>query len=380
MDKKAVLKFFIYGFYTVSCVLTLLLLILPAWDNQDLVKVGIFLTDNNGDLDFGYMNNPKANESSIYQLTVYTVVYLCIVTLLNIAVIGLTSLDSNKVAKWLHVILCCAHATGLVFIFIIYSFRYISQWVSPLRNYYLDLFGILIDFILVLLLIMYKRSKKIEEATMDGIHVEGDENDGISTRLSTKKSKKGKKNGKVTGGSGGDPQLISEGLATPLYVDGAEYVEPQPTVKAKPSVLDPNRIVVSDNVVNNETYIDNNGNQFQYNPIQQIEVNTSPMTMPIMPNIQYNNQQPPIPMNNQQLSPILSPAQGPVPASSSADPGLAKPVKMGSQYTYSESNAYPVTSDTVLKIPEIPVIGSSSTTQEIPEIPKVNMDRDKIIM
>jgi len=375
MGKKAVLKFFIYSFYAVSCILTLLLLILPAWDNQDPVKVGIFLTDNDGDLDFGYMSNPKANESSVYQLTVYTVVYLCIVALLNVAVIGLTSLDSNRIAKWLHVILCIAHSTGLVFIFLIYSFRYISQWVTPLRNYYLDLFGILVDFILVLLLIMYKRSKKIEDATMEEIQVEGGESDinYVPSRLSTKKSKKGK-NGKTTGG---DPQLISEGLATPLYVNGAEYVEPQPTVKAKPSVLDPNRIVVSDNVVNNETYMDNNGNQFQYNPTQQIEVNTSPMNSPVMPQIQYN-QQPPMPMDNQQFSPILSPAQGPTAA-----PGLAKPVKMGSQYTYSESNAYPKTSESVLKIPEIPVIGSSSETPEIPEIPeipKVDMNKDRIVM
>jgi hypothetical protein len=316
------------------------------------------------------MSNPEANKSSIYQMTVYTVVYLCIVTLLNLAVIGLTSLDSNRVAKWLHVCLCCAHATGLVFIFLIYSVRYISQLKAPLRNYYLDIFSILIDFILVLLLIMYKRSKKIEDATMEEIQVDGES--GVGSRLSTKKSKKGK-NGKIT-----DPQLISEGLATPLYVNGAEYVEPQPTIKAKPSVLDPNRIVVSDNVVNNETYMDNNGNQFQYNPTEQVEVNTTPMNAPMMPQIQYNNQQPqPMPMDNQQISPILSPAQQPVQAQHAA------PVKMGSQYTYSESNAYPVTSNSILKIPEVPVIGSSSETSEIPkvpEVPKVDMDKDRIIM
>lgn len=368
MGKRAVLKFFIYGFYAVSCILTLLLLLLPAWDNQDPVKVGIFLTDNNGDIDFGYMSNPKANESSIYQMTVYTVVYLCIVTLLNLAVIGLTSLDSNKIAKWLHVILCCAHATGLVFIFLIYSVRYISQWVAPLRNYYLDIFAILIDFILVLLLIMFKRSKKLDDVAMEEIQVEGSEG-GIDSRLSSKKSKKGKTT-KVSG----DPQLISEGLATPLYVNGNEYVEPQPTIKAKPSVLDPNRIVVSDNVVNNETYMDNNGNQFQYNPTQQMEVNASPINSPVMPPMQYNQPPPQMP----QLSPILSPAQGP---SQAPLPGK-QPVKVGSQYTYTESNAYPNTSNSALKIPEIPVIGSQTTTPEveIPEVPKVSYDKDKVIM
>jgi len=373
MGKRAVLKFFIYGFYIVSCILTLLLLILPAWDNQDPVKVGIFLTDNNGDLDFGFMGNEKANESSIYKMMVYTVVYLCIVALLNVAVIGLTSLDNHKVAKWLHVILCCAHATGLVFNFLIYSIRYISQWVPPLRNYYLDLFGILIDFILILLLIMFKRSKKLDnDVPMNDIHVDDGNESGfasrISSRFSSKKSKKNKNNTKVTT----DPQLISEGLATPLYVNGAEYVEPQPTVKAKPSVLDPNRIVVSDNVVNNETYIDNNGNQYEYNPNQHLEVTTAPVASPGMHPMPMNPQ-PQMPMGNN-LSPIISPAQNPAPT-----PG--KPVKMGSQYTYTESNAYPNTSNSIIKIPEVPVIGSSTTeTPAIPEVPKVEMDKDRIIM
>jgi len=368
MGKRAVLKFFIYSFYAVSCILTLLLLILPAWDNQDPVKVGIFLTDNNGDIDFGYMNNPKANESSIYKMMIYTVVYLCIVALLNVAVIGLTSLDNNRVAKWLHVILCCAHATGLVFIFFIYSIRYIAQWVAPLRNYYLDLFGILIDFILILLLIMFKRSKKLDnDVPMNDIHVDDGNDSGfvsrISSRFSTKKSKKSKNSGKPTT----DPQLISEGLATPLYVNGAEYVEPQPTVTAKPSVLDPNRIVVSDNVVNNETYMDNHGNQYEYNPNQHLEVTAAPamQNMPVT--------QPPMPMNNN-LSPIMAPEQP-----QAATPN--KPAKLGSQYTYSESNAYPTTSNTILKIPEVPIINSStSEVPAIPEVPKVDMDKDRIIM
>ncbi|ORX51066.1 hypothetical protein BCR36DRAFT_326099 [Piromyces finnis] len=355
MGKRAVLKFLIYSFYAVSCIFTLLLLMLPYWDNQDPINVGIFLTLKNGDLEFGYMNNIEARESTVFQLTVYTVVYLCIVALLNLAVIGLTSLDSNKVAKWLHVILCCAHATGLVFIFFIYGFRYISQWVPPLKNYYLDIIGILIDFILILLLIMYKRSKKLDDAPMEEIQID---ESGLSSRLSSKKSKKDKI-GKT------DPQFISEGIATPLYVNGAEYVEPQPVVEAKPSVLDPNRIVVSDNIVNNETYIGNNENQFQYNTSPQLEVQTTPATIPVMPQIPMNNQQP---FNN--VSPILSPGQGPIPG----------PTKIDSQYTYSESNAYPVTSNTILKIPEVPVIGTSSETIEIPGVPKVDVNKDTLIM
>jgi len=162
MGKKSVLKFLIYTFYAVSILITLLLLILPAWDNQETMKVGIFVTDNNGHLEFGYLKNEESKQSSLVLITVYTVAYLCIVSLLNIAVIGLTSLDSSRAAKWLNVILCGAHATGLIFIFFIYSIRYISLWRTPLRNYYLDIFCVLVDFILILLLIMYRRSKKIE--------------------------------------------------------------------------------------------------------------------------------------------------------------------------------------------------------------------------
>ncbi|OUM66034.1 hypothetical protein PIROE2DRAFT_6832 [Piromyces sp. E2] len=379
MGKKAVLKFFIFAFYAVADILTFLLLILPAWDNQENAKVGIMMTDNNGDLDFGYMGNPQANESSIYKMTVYTVVYLCIVALLVLALIGLTDLDKSRIVKWLHISLCLAHATGLVFIFLIYGIRYISQRAAPLKNYYLDIFGILIDFILILLFIIYKRNKNIDDVPMEDIQVEGGESE-IPSRLSTKKTK-------VTGG---DPQLISEGLATPLYVNGSEYVEPQPTVKAKPSVLDPNRIVVSDNIVGDEPYMDNNGNQFQYNPTQQIEVNTSPMTSPKLPPIQFNNQQPPMMdqqppmMMDNQISPILPPAQGPIQSQTQAP--LHPPVKLGSQYTYSESNAYPKTSDSVLKIPEIPIIGSSGNREipEVPEVPEVPpkdvIDKDRIIM
>jgi len=344
MGKKAVLKFFIYTFYAVSIVLTLLLLILPAWDNQDPVKVGIFLTDNNGDLDFGYMSNEQANDSSFYVMTVYTVVYLCIICLLNIAVIGLTSLDSSRVAKWLNVILCGAHATGLIFIFFVYSIRYIIQWRSPLRNYYLDMFGILIDFILILLLILFKKSKKVqnEDVSMDEIKVEG-ESGGIMSKLSTRKSKKNKKNNN-------DPQLISEGTATPLYVNGSEYVEPQPTIVAKPT-FDASKIVVSDNIVNNETYMDNNGNQFQYGPNEQLEVHTAPapevdINAPTSP---FANTVNPNVINNQNIpsSPYANPINSEV---------VNKPQKLGSQYTYTESNPYPVAANTILKIPEIPII------------------------
>jgi len=350
MGKKAVLKFLIYTFYAVSIILTLLLLILPAWDNQDPIKVGIFLTDNNGDLDFGYMNNEQAKQSSIYLITVYTVVYLCVICLLNIAVIGLTSLESSRIAKWLNVILCIAHATGLIFIFFVYGVRYIAQWRSPLRNYYLDIFGILVDFILILLLILFKKSKKIQEGDddvpMDEIKVEGNESGGIMSKLSSKKSKKNKKNSN-------DPQLITEGTATPLYVNGSEYVEPQPTIVAKPT-FDESKIVVSDNIVNNETYIDNTGNQFQYGSNEQLEVHTAPapeVDVNAPPTSPFPNTVNPNVINNQN-SPYANPVNTEV---------VSKPQKLGSQYTYAESNPYPVAANTILKIPEIPVI---ETTQK----------------
>ncbi|ORX44560.1 hypothetical protein BCR32DRAFT_288304, partial [Anaeromyces robustus] len=219
--------------------------------------------------------------------------------------------------KWLHVILAIAHATGLVFLFLIYSIRYISQWVPPLRNYYLTLFGILIDFILILLLIIYKKKKRIEDASMSEIKVDPS-GSVISSKKSTVKYSK-------------NPQLISEGIATPLYQNGAEVVEHQPSVKP---VIDQTKIVVSDNIVGNETYIDNNGNQFQYNPSQQMEVNIGTNYSPVQ-----------TPVNNQSLK-----------------VEDAKP----SQYTYTESSAYPKASNTInYKIPEIPVIRSDSGTREI---------------
>jgi len=315
---KKLLKFLIYVFYAIASIITLLLLILPAWDNQEPVRVGVLLTENKGDVDFGFMKNEEANKSTIYQMAVYTVIYLFIVTLLGIAVIAMVSLDSSKFIKWLHAILCIAHATGLVFLFLIYSIRYISQWVPPLRNYYLTIFGILIDFILILLLIMYKKKKSIDNDTTIS-EVKIDPSSTITSKKSTIKNSN-------------NPQLISEGLATPLYQNGAEIVEHQPSVKP---VIDQSKIVVSDNIVGNETYIDNNGNQFQYNPSQPMDVNVGA---------------------NQSL----------------------KAEEKPSQYTYTESSAYPKASNTInYKIPEIPVIASSSNgTREAPveettkEVPK----------
>jgi len=344
MGKKAVLKFFIYTFYAVAGIITLLLLCLPAWDNleTDKVKVGVFLQDSEKDgLTFGYMPNAKSNESTIYQMAVYTVIYLCIVALLNITMIGFTSLDSNKAAKWLHVIICCAHATGLVFLFLIYSIRYLIEFVPPLRNYYLDIFGILIDFILVLLLIMYKRKKYVDTGITD-IKVEGD--DAELGKINSKKSTIKKNNSK-------NPQLISEGLATPLYYGGNEIVEHQPTVKP---TIDKSKIVVSDNVVNNETYIDGNGNQFQYNPTQPVEVATSYVPQPLVQSPVFN------PVNNipQPIDPVQSPAYNPV-NNNTNDNRPDNKHKLNSQYTFSESNPYPVATDTVYnKIPEIPIIGN----------------------
>lgn len=341
MGKKSVLKFLIYTFYAVSILITLLLLILPAWDNQETMKVGIFVTDNNGNLEFGYLKNEESKQSSLVLITVYTVAYLCIVSLLNIAVIGLTSLDSSRAAKWLNVILCGAHATGLIFIFFIYSIRYISLWRTPLRNYYLDIFCVLVDFILILLLIMYRRSKKIEEGdeTMDEIKVEGGNDVELTSKLSSKKSKK----------NSDDPQLISEGIATPLYLNGTEYVEPQPTINAKPSVFQ-SKIVVSDNIVGEETYMDNNGNQFHYNQNPQLEVNASPIPMADAPSLPYPSEI----INNQNIS--SSPY-----VSQDNSYGVNQPQRIGSQsqFTYAESNPYPVAANTVYKIPEVPTVGNN---------------------
>jgi len=305
------------------------------------------LTNTNGDLDFGFMGNAKSNESSLYQIMVYTVVYLCIVALLNVAVIGLTSLDESRLAKWLNIILCCAHATGLVFIVLIYGIRYISQWKPPLRNYYLDIFGVLVDFILILLLIMFKRSKELPPDTgIDEIRIDDNE---LTSRLSSKKTKKGK--------NPNDPQLISEGLATPLYQNGAEYVEHQPTITAKPTI-DQNKIVVSDNIVGNETYMDNNGNQYPYNPNQPMEVNTNVVPSPGINATPYGNPQiNPSPVVNATIpsSPYANPAvinnQSP-----QIQATVPEPKKINSQYTYAESNPYPEASSTVYKLPEIPIV------------------------
>lgn len=336
MGKKAVLKFFIFTFYAVSGVITLLLLCLPAWDNKGTSKVGIFLEDNeNSGLKFGYMPNSESNQSSIYQLMVYTVIYLLIVAILNIALIGFASLDSNKVAKWLHVIICCAHATGLVFIFLIYSIRYIAEFVAPLRNYYLTIFGILVDFILILLLIMYKRKKNVKTDEVPDIIVEGGEVQGEElSKIDSRKSTIKKNNSK-------NPQLISEGNAVPLYYGGQEIVEHQPTVKP---VIDESKIVVSDNIVGNNSYLEGNGNQFQYSPNQQIEIATT-YAQPT-----ENIQSPPYNAVNNQ--------------------------KLNSQYTYNESNPYPVAHDTVYKkIPEVPSISKKEETQndifKIPEVPTI---------
>jgi len=336
---KKLLKFLIYVFYGIASIITLLLLILPAWDNQDKTKVGIFLTENEGNLDFGFMKNAEANKSTIYQMAVYTVIYLLIVTLLSIAVIAMLSLDSSKVTKWLHVILCIAHATGLVFLFLIYSIRYISQLVAPLRNFYLTLFGILIDFILILLLIMYKKRKNIEDTPISEVKI--DQSDSI---VSSKKSTIKYSNSK-------NQQLISEGIATPLYQNGAEIVEHQPSVKP---VIDQNKIVVSDNIVGTEPFIDHNGNQFQYNPTQQMEVNYAPAQSPTQ-----------VPVSNQSLK---------------VEDANKKP----SQYTYTESSAYPKASNTInYKIPEIPVIGGSNGTREVTaeettrEVPKEEAPKEE---
>jgi len=340
MGKKSVLKFFIYTNYAISIIITLLLLILPAWDNQETSKVGIFLTDNNGHLEFGYVKNEESKQSSLFTITIYTVVYLCIVSLLNIAVIGLTSLDSSRAAKWLNVILCGAHATGLVFIFFIMVIRYISLWRTPLRNFYLDIFCILVDFILILLLIMYKRSKKLEEDNdMDEIKVEGNDVE-LTSKLSSKKT---------TIKNSNDPQLISEGIATPLYLNGTEYVEPQPTINAKPSVFQ-SKIVVSDNIVGDEPYMDNNGNQFNYSPNPQLEVNASPIPMADDPSSPYASEI----INNQNISSSPYINQDNLY-------GANKPQRIGSQsqYTYAESNPYPVAASTVYKIPEIPTVESN---------------------
>jgi len=342
MGKKAVLKFFIYTFYAIAGIITLLLLCLPAWDNLDdgRVKVGVFLQDSEKGLSFGYMPNAKSNESTIYQMAVYTVIYVCIMALLNITLIGFTSLDSNKVAKWLHVIICCAHATGLVFLFLIYSIRYLIEFVPPLRNYYLDIFGILIDFILVLLLIMYKRKKNVDTGITD-IKVDGD--DAELGKINSKKSTIKKNNTK-------NPQLISEGIATPLYYGGNEIVEHQPTVKP---TVDQSKIVVSDNVVNNETYIDGNGNQFQYNPTQPIEVATTYGPQPPVQSPVFN------PINGipQPIDPVQSPAFNPVNNNVNNNQPDNKH-RLNSQYTFSESNPYPEAKDTIYnKIPEIPIIG-----------------------
>jgi len=339
---KKLLKFLIYVFYGIASIITLLLLILPAWDNQDKTKVGIFLTENEGNLDFGFMKNAEANKSTIYQMAVYTVIYLLIVTLLSIAVIAMLSLDSSKVTKWLHVILCIAHATGLVFLFLIYSIRYISQLVAPLRNFYLTLFGILIDFILILLLIMYKKRKNIEDTPISEVKI--DQSDSI---VSSKKSTIKYSNSK-------NQQLISEGIATPLYQNGAEIVEHQPSVK--PAPVDQTKIVVSDNIVGNETYMDGNGNQFQYNAPQPVEVATA--------YAQPAN-------NNIGQSPVFNPVnQSPVynqvnNANNNNDKVDNKNNhKLVSEYTFAESNPYPVASDTVYnKIPEIPVIGKKDETK-----------------
>jgi len=345
MGKKAVLKFCIYTFYVISCIITVLLLFLPAWDNLDeaKTKVGVLIEDKNGEYHVGFMPNLQSNESSIYKMAVYTVLYLIIIALINIAVIGFTSLDSNKITKWLHVILCCAHATGLVFLFLIYSIRYLIEFVAPLRNYYLDIFGILVDFILILLLIMYKR-KKYVDADMTGVVV--DSGEGIP-KLDSKKSTIKKNNTK-------NPQFISEGLATPLYCGGVENVEHQPSVK--PAPVDQTKIVVSDNIVGNETYMDGNGNQFQYNAPQPVEVATA--------YAQPAN-------NNIGQSPVFNPVnQSPVYNQVNNDNNNNDKVdnknnhKLVSEYTFAESNPYPVASDTVYnKIPEIPVIGKKDETK-----------------
>jgi len=359
MGKKAVLKFFIYTFYIVSGIITVLLLALPAWDNQGTSKVGILLTDNNGDLDFGYMTNAKANESSIYKMTVYAVFYLCIIILLDAVMIGFTSLDSSDFTKWLHITLCCCHSTGLVFIFIIYSFRYMIEWVAPLRNYYLTIFGVLIDFILVLLLIMYKKKKYIEEP-MSEIKVDnGNEGGELSSNTTIKKN-----NSK-------NPQLISEGHAIPLYYNGNEYVEHQPSVKP---TVDQSKIVVSDNIVGSNTYVpQNNDNQFQYNTTQPMEVATAyvePMqdnTVPPLP-VVNDAYQSPVPNYNMNNGIGNGVGNGMEMASSSnnnnnnnnnASSSQDKKHRLNSQYTFSESNPYPVVTDAVYnKIPEIPEIPS----------------------
>lgn len=248
MDKWNVYKFFIYVFFGISAILTFLMFILPSWDNLDNGdNVGVLLSNNTNTIEFGFMSNDKSNESALYRIMAYTVVYLLIIILLNLGVIAFLSL--NKWSSWMNIIFCCGHAFGEVFIFIIYSIRYMIEWVSPLTNYYLCIVGILINIVLFLLLNNYRRLGKKYPSI---------------SKIDTIKYPETSVN----------PDDITQGIAIPVYTGNEPVVDAQDSVK-KPEV-DPSKIVISDNIVDmtqanndDEPIQDNNYNENGMNQVQQ---------------------------------------------------------------------------------------------------------------